>query len=478
MQDWNTLKSVVEKGVFSRKKYESSLEEAIGVESAYRIEKKLTGLVINKTDALVLNELMVEDNISLKNLRNKIKKSRISIYHSLKKLEELCFIRKEKSNVKLEGNKITSMLRKLNSEGFSFNKLTGKRIRFLQSLTEWKSPDDLSTDLDISVSSAYKYINQLDSVLDNKKNNYRIKRKKKALLEFLELIDEGGSGGSVELWFSQNAALIKTEKEHDGILTSFSRFDEYGIEVSNIRSKYYHTPSKELRPEEILVHSIKSSENSEMLSYSIAFYLNNSELLNHLLIERLASKFGVMNLWMDIQSYVTEKSRVRDVDMFIPKADFSDRFGFDLRQYEENTVDEKIKQSDEILFISQIISLNPAEVLKCENLIREKKLDWGVIKRLVSDSGVALLEPLIPRMEVVSERAGVNIPIIRDLRNSFLEERIKNLLDEKRTVKGIQEILDIPEYQVRNILNKMDREYKIKKLNTKPLMYSNFIDLE
>ncbi|MEA1925269.1 MAG: winged helix-turn-helix domain-containing protein [Candidatus Altiarchaeota archaeon] len=478
MQDWNTLKYVVEKGASSRKKDESTLEEVIGVESTSTIEKKLTGLVINKTDALILNELMVEGNISLKKLRKNVKKSRISIYHSLKKLEERGFIRKEKSNVKLEENKVTSMLRKLSSEGFSFSKLTGKRIRLLQSLTEWKSPDDLSTDLDISVSSSYKYISQLESVLDNKKNSYRIKRNKKTLLEFLEIIDEGGSMGSVELWLSQNEALIKTEEEYAGSLTSFSRFNEFGIDTSQIGSKYYHTPPRELRPEEILVHSIKSSENSEMLSYSIAFYLNNTELLNPLLIERLASRFGVLNLWMDIQSYISNNSRVKNKGMFIHRDEFSDRFGFDFRKYEENTGDEKIKLSDEVLFISKIISLNSVDVLECENLIKGKKLDWGVIKGLVSDSGNALMEPLIPRMEVVSERAGVNIPIIRDLRNAFLEEKIKNLLDEKRTVKGIHEILEIPEYQIRNILNKMSREYKIKKLNTKPLMYSNFLGLE
>ena len=478
MQEWDILKSVVEKGAYSRKKDESTLEEAIGVESTSKIEKKLTGLVINKTDALVLNELMEHTTMSLKTLRRKVKKSRISIYHSLKKLEERGFIRKEKSSVRLEENKITRMLKKLSSEGFSFNKLTGKRIKLLQSLTEWRSPDDLSTDLDISVSSAYKYISQLDSVLDNKKNNYRIKRNKKTLLEFLELIDEGDSMGSAEIWISQNAALIKTEGEHAGSLTSFSRFNEFGIDVSNISSKYYHTPARELRPEEILVHSIKSSENSEMLSYSIAFYLNNSEFLNPLLVERLAAKFGVMDLWMDIQSYISNNSRVREGNMFISKDDFSGRFGFDFRQYEENQVDEKIKLSDEVLFISQIISINPVDVLKCEKLVKEKKLDWGVIKRVISDSGGDLLEPLIPRMEVVSKRAGVNIPIIRDLRNAFIEGEIKNLLDEKRTVKGIQEILEIPEYQVRNILNKMSREHKIKKLYTNPLMYSNFIGLD
>ncbi|OYT54760.1 MAG: hypothetical protein B6U72_01450 [Candidatus Altiarchaeales archaeon ex4484_2] len=478
MEEWDILKSVVEKGASPGKKDESTLEEVVGGEYASTTEKKLNGIVINKTDALVLNELMGEGNIRLKELRKNVKKSRISIYHSLKKLEERGFIRKEKSSVRLEENKITRMLKKLSSEGFNFNKLTGKRIRLLQSLTVWKSPDEISTDLDISVSSAYKYISQLDSVLDNKKNNYRIKRNKKTLIEFLELIDEGESRGSVELWLSQNEALIKTEKEYGGGLTSFSRFDDFGIDVGHISSRYYYKPARELWPEEILVHSIKSSENSEMLSYSIAFYLNNSELLNPLLIEKLASKFGVMDLWMDIQSYITGNSRVKNDDMFIHREEFSDRFGFDFRQYGGDSRNEKVKLSDEVLFISKIISLNPVDVLECEKLIKEKRLDWGVIKRLVPDSGNALLEPLILRMEVVSERAGVNIPIIRDLRNTFLEEKIKNLLDEKRTVKSIQEHLEIPEYQVRNILNKMSREYKIKKLNTKPLMYSNFVGMD
>ncbi len=478
MQEWDILKSVVEKGSSSGKRDEGTRERVAGSESSFTVEKKLTGLIINKTDARILNELMDEGDISLKKLRKNVKKSRISVYHSLKKLEEHGFIRKEKSNVKLEENKITSMLKKLRSEGFNFNKLTGKRIMLLQSLTDWKSPDEISTDLGISLSSSYKYISQLESLLDNKKNNYRIKRNKKTLIEFLELIDEREPEDSIKLWFSQNEALIKTEKEYGGCLTSFSRFDEFGIDVGHISSRYYYTPPRELRPEEILVHSIKSSENGEMLSYSIAFYLNNSEFLNPLLIEKLASRFGVMNLWMDIQSYITNSSRVRNNNMFIRREEFSDRFGFDFQQLREDSGNEKVKLSDEGLFISKITSLNPADVLECEKLVKEKKLDWGVIKKLVSDSGNTLLEPLIPRMEVVSERSGVSIPIIRDLRNAFLEEKIKNLLDEKRTVRGIQESLEIPEYQVRNILNKMIREYKIKKLDTKPIMYSNLAGLE
>ncbi|OYT27259.1 MAG: hypothetical protein B6U97_02040 [Candidatus Altiarchaeales archaeon ex4484_96] len=481
MSEWDILKSVVEKGSLSRKVDRSVVEEKKLQEPVSLTEKKLNELIINKTDAQILDSILSDKALNLSKLRKKINKSRISIYHSLNKLEEYGIIKKEKSEIKLEKNKPTEVLKRLKTKGFDFGMITGKRIMVLQALTEWKNPDEISSELGISISSAYKYINQLEPLLEHNKNDYRIKLKNESVIEFINMLEDNKPIDYVELWSTQNEALIKSVTEHDGSLTSYSKFNEYGIPVDNLNlGRYYLKPSRNLSPEEVFIHSLKSTENSAMMSYSIIFYINNGHKFNPLLVEKLASRFNVTDLWMDIQSYITGKGDIRNKKMFPQKKEFSNNFGINLREYNTEKIGQKEEFSDEVLFISKIISLNPIDLLDCEELLREKKLEWNVIKNLINGSHHIKeipLEPIILRLKLLDERTGVRIPIIKDLRNSLLEKKITDFISEKKTIKDIQEHLQIPEYQVRNILNKMSRDYKVKKLNTKPIMYSQFLGL-
>ena len=465
MHEWYILKSVVEK---RDKKYHIS-------------KKELNKLIINKTDVKIIKELLKSGNLTLKELRERIKRTRISIYFSLKKLESFGFIIKNGSMVSLSENNALNIFKKLVSEKFDFDYIIGERLDVLNSLMEWKSPDDISHKLGMSTSSVYKYINQLMPLLDKSKNRYRIKRDKRLLMEFVRFMRDDMKSKNkefIEIWSHRDEMLIKTGKPFDGALTSFSRFHEFGVKINDdyMNFMYYFKPKKNLMPEEILVHSIKSSENKDMLSHSIAFFMKNKEIMNQLMIERLANKFDVMDLWMDIYSYITNNENIKNRDMFISKDEFRRRFGFEcsVKKIGGNMKGDT-DYSDEILLISKIVSLDLINVLECERLLREKKLNWSLIKRLIinelKESRNVPLEPILFRMDAISKRTGVEIPIMKDISRAITEDKILEFVKEKRTVKDIQKYLQIPEYQVRNILNKMSKDNRVKKLNTKPVTY-------
>ena len=76
----------------------------------------------------------------------------------------------------------------------------------------------------------------------------------------------------------RDSVLFKSIRSQDATLTSFSAYEDYGIELG-LRDNYYTLPKRVLSIREIFIHSLDSAEDYRQKLFCILFYLKNKDKL-------------------------------------------------------------------------------------------------------------------------------------------------------------------------------------------------------
>ncbi len=76
----------------------------------------------------------------------------------------------------------------------------------------------------------------------------------------------------------ENSVLFKSIRKQDATPTSFSAYEDYGIDLG-LRDNYYTLPKRKLSIEEIFIHSLDSAEDYRQRLFCILFYLKNKDKL-------------------------------------------------------------------------------------------------------------------------------------------------------------------------------------------------------
>jgi biotin operon repressor len=74
----------------------------------------------------------------------------------------------------------------------------------------------------------------------------------------------------------ENGVLLKSLKQQDATLTSFSAYADYGIKLG-LRDNYYTLPKRELSIGEVFIHSLDSAEDYRQRLFCVLFYLKNRD---------------------------------------------------------------------------------------------------------------------------------------------------------------------------------------------------------
>jgi hypothetical protein len=72
--------------------------------------------------------------------------------------------------------------------------------------------------------------------------------------------------------------IFKSLRSHDATFTSFSVYEDYGIELG-LQDNYYTLPKRELSIKEIFVHSLDSAEDHRQRLFCMLFYPKNRDKL-------------------------------------------------------------------------------------------------------------------------------------------------------------------------------------------------------
>ena len=75
-----------------------------------------------------------------------------------------------------------------------------------------------------------------------------------------------------------DSVLFKSIRPQDATPTSFSAYEDYGIELG-LRDNYYTLPQRELSIQEVFIHSLDSAWESSQKLFCVLFYLKNRDKL-------------------------------------------------------------------------------------------------------------------------------------------------------------------------------------------------------
>ena len=76
----------------------------------------------------------------------------------------------------------------------------------------------------------------------------------------------------------RDSVLFKSIRPQDATFTSFSAYEDYGIELF-LRDNYYTLPRRELSIQEVFIHSLDSAGEFSQRLFCILFYLKNRDKL-------------------------------------------------------------------------------------------------------------------------------------------------------------------------------------------------------
>lgn len=249
--------------------------------------------------------------------------SSYTYYNTVKELVWLGIASTTNGKTVLLDNPLSSVFKRFFFEGFDFGLLSRKNIEILTLLLEPKTINELSVELDLSVSHTFNRVEKLGQFLGKEGNKYFVSKSNHLLFDFLSLVKKKNL--QEYYWAKGEEKLLKLplDFEFKGSPTAFSMFSEFGLQV-NPSHNFVFMPRKELSLEEILSHAIKFSANANDLCLCMLFYLKNRPKFNVMEIEKNCEKLGVLETWFDMVSYL-EDQPVRQEKMFLPRREFLEK---------------------------------------------------------------------------------------------------------------------------------------------------------
>src|SRR3989304_5237067 len=112
-------------------------------------------------------------------------------------------------------------------------------------------------------------------------------------------------------------------KNVKGSPTAFSVFSRYGVELRPVYA-YYIQPEVKLTIEDVLVHAMIFSTNPVELTDCTVFYAKNRDKIDLGLLRKLAHRFDITDIIMDIENYVRNLT-VSAPEKFLPWDEFAEK---------------------------------------------------------------------------------------------------------------------------------------------------------
>ncbi len=132
-----------------------------------------------------------------------------------------------------------------------------------------------------------------------------------------------------------------------------------------------------------------------------------------------------------------------------------------------------VRLEDIILF--KAITEREGDLEDAADIIRKEKIDWDVLfEELLAQeeaTGKTFCFDVLDSLELLEERYGQKIRVVKRLSKHCLEQGIMIALEKPRSVKEIKSLIDFSETMIRNALVSLLRKKKIKKIKGKPVRF-------
>lgn len=289
---------------------------------------------MNKTQILILEQILqgIDTRQSLKKFLPVNDASYID--RNLKALETAGYIVIDNKTLKMADTAKSILLRDIYDD-FNISLILGESNETI--FAHLKNPQT-ATSLEHSTGLApvtvYRSLRDLQSIgaVVERSNIFKVNTRHEKLILFASILlaeSKKTDDVGVETLYQDELRTLQRVtkgKMSDGQLTGFSLYSAYGIKYDTVYD-YYIQQKMPLELEDVLVHSIRSAymkKNKIEITMCMIFYLKNKARLDAMEIRKIAHKFGVSDVWVDMEGYI-RNNPLKNEYLFLPKNEFIEK---------------------------------------------------------------------------------------------------------------------------------------------------------
>lgn len=286
------------------------------------------------TNAIKILQLLTTSQFNRNAFAEDLGITKQQVKNLLKYLQNHDYIEINHEDVKLKQNAKVILLKNIMKKYDLVTMLHDSNEKVLYALTEPMSKTELEKYVDLSDSTIYRSLSELESIgaISRDENLIQINNNDKDLVLFANLLKRDSmipTENYVDIIYRDNLRIIKKIPKGyftEGELTAFSLFTEYGLEYQTAYD-YYVQQSTPLQLEEILIHSIViaiGDIDKNALIMAILFYLKNRNKMDILNLRSLARSYKTLSVWLDVEGYL-RNGTVKNQHLFPNKEEFSEK---------------------------------------------------------------------------------------------------------------------------------------------------------
>jgi predicted transcriptional regulator len=293
-----------------------------------------------QVNAIALLKAVREGNSDPKQLMDIVNLGKTQFYDLVKELIAQDYLEKQDSSIQFKPNAKTILFKDVASRYDVEKMLHDSNEVVFYNLTEPKTLEEIQRITNLSLRTVERAVSELESIGAIKKSEKKdrviiqLDRTNEPLYLFAQNLKKEYERRQIEEYaeviYQNHLAVIKKVpkgKLAEGELTGFSLFTDYGIEYHTTHD-YYVKQETPLKLEEVLTHAIITAASKDKdrnaMTMSILFYLKNRDKMNSLDIRSVARRYGVIDIWLDIESFV-RGNEVKNADLFSPREEFVEK---------------------------------------------------------------------------------------------------------------------------------------------------------
>lgn len=290
---------------------------------------------MNET-AIALLKAVREGHSDPKELMDIVKLGKTQFYDLVKNLTSQDYLEKADSAIQFKANTKTILFRDVASK-YNIEKLLHDSNEIIfYNLTEPKTIEEIQRTTNVSLRTVERAVSELESigVIRRGENNaIQLDPSKEPVYLLAKYLKTEYERRQIEEYaevvYQNHLAVLKKVpkgKRAEGELTGFSLFTDYGIEYHTTHD-YYVKQESALKLEEILIHAViaaSKDKDKNAMTVAILFYLKNRDKMNTTEIRSVARKYGIIHVWLDIESFV-RGNEIKNAELFSPREEFVEK---------------------------------------------------------------------------------------------------------------------------------------------------------
>jgi transcription initiation factor TFIIIB Brf1 subunit/transcription initiation factor TFIIB len=293
-----------------------------------------------QVNAIALLRAVREGNSDPKQLMDIVNLGKTQFYDLVKELIAQDYLEKQDSSIQFKPNAKTILFKDVASRYDVEKMLHDSNEVVFYNLTEPKTLEEIQRITNLSLRTVERAVSELASIGAIKKSEKKdqviiqLDRTNEPLYLFAQNLKKEYERRQIEEYaeviYQNHLAVIKKVpkgKLAGGELTGFSLFSDYGIEYHTTHD-YYVKQETPLKLEEVLIHAVITAAGKDKdrnaMTMAILFYLKNRDKMNSLDVRSIARRYGVIDIWLDIESFV-RGNEMKNADLFSPREEFVEK---------------------------------------------------------------------------------------------------------------------------------------------------------